>query len=163
MSARPSSFCASPLLGNPELALRDMRLADLSEVMAVERAAYEFPWTEGIFRDCLRVGYVCRLLESDGHPIGHGVMALGAGECHLLNICVHPAHQRHGLGKALVMHLLDVAREQRATMALLEVRRSNASAYRLYTGLGFDEIGLRRHYYPAHKGREDAIVLALAL
>jgi len=156
-------YRAAPLTEAPEPRVRNMRLGDIAKVMAVERAAYPFPWTEGIFRDCLRVGYCCRVVVQARALIGHGVMTLGAGECHLLNICIHPAQQRQGLGRALVQHLLDIARESEATMALLEVRRSNLAAYRLYTGLGFDEIGIRRHYYPTVKGREDAIVLAKAL
>lgn len=131
--------------------------------MSVERAAYEFPWTEGVFRDCLRAGYVCRILQEADHGIGHGVMTVGAGECHVLNICVHPSYQRRGFGRALTRHMLEIARSKKAQMALLEVRRSNLAAYRLYTDLGFNEIGMRRHYYPAHHGREDAIVLALEL
>ena len=83
-----------------------------------------------------------------------------AGECHLLNICVHPDYQRRGLGSALVSFLLDRARRMGARVALLEVRVSNAAGYRLYVKLGFDEIGVRKHYYPARHGREDAIILA---
>ena len=141
-------------------ALRVMRPEDLPFVMQVEHLAYEFPWTEGIFRDCLRVGYCCRVLEDEGRFAGHGVMVVTTGECHLLNVCIHPHYQRRGLGRQLLIHLLDVARKGRAKVALLEVRRSNAAAYALYNQLGFNEIGLRKNYYPGHRGREDALVLA---
>jgi [ribosomal protein S18]-alanine N-acetyltransferase len=144
--------------GQPRL--RPMREADLNAVIEVERASYEFPWTRAIFRDCLRVGYFCFVYEAPAALVGHGIMSVAAEECHLLNICVHPEHQRHGLGRALVNFLLSFARRKRAQVALLEVRVSNTAAYRLYTQLGFDEIGIRKDYYPARYGREDAIILA---
>lgn len=140
--------------------LRPMRETDLHAVLEVERAAYEFPWSRAIFRDCLRVGYHCFVYETAVGLVGHGIMSVGAEECHLLNICVHPDYQRRGLGRALVNFLLSFARRKRAHVALLEVRASNASAYKLYTQLGFDEIGIRKDYYPARYGREDAIILA---
>jgi len=140
--------------------LRPMREADLPAVLAVEQAAYEFPWTLAIFRDCLRVGYPCHVYEGPAGLIGHGVMSFAAGECHLLNVCIHPDYRRQGLGRSLVEYLLALARRRGAHVALLEVRISNVAAYRLYMSLGFDEIGLRESYYPARNGREDAIILA---
>ncbi len=140
--------------------LRAMHAADLPAVLEVEQSAYEFPWTLDIFRDCLRVGYDCYVLEGPDGLVGHGIMSVAAGECHLLNICVHPLYQRRGLGRALVEFLLKRAREKGARTALLEVRASNRVAHRLYTRLGFNEVGLRKGYYPARAGREDAIVLA---
>jgi len=133
---------------------------DLPAVMKVEDAAYEFPWTLPIFRDCLRVGCHCYVYEGPQGIAGHGIMSVAVGECHILNICVHPDHQRRGLGEGMVYFLLDLARQKKARMALLEVRVSNAAAYHLYTKLGFDEVGLRKNYYPARVGREDAIILA---
>lgn len=140
--------------------LRPMREVDLNAVLEVERAAYEFPWTRSIFRDCLRVGYHCFVYETGVGLAGHGIMSVGADECHLLNICIHPEFQRRGLGRALIRFLLTLARRKGAQVALLEVRVSNTSAYRLYTQMGFDEIGIRKDYYPARYGREDAIILA---
>jgi len=140
-----------------------MREADLPKVLAVERTAYEFPWTLGIFRDCLHIGYHCYVYQSPTGIIGYGVMSVAVGECHLLNICIHPDCQRRGLGRAMVEHLLKVARGRGARVALLEARVSNTPAYRLYTHLGFDEVGMRKKYYPAHNGREDAIILAREL
>lgn len=153
----------SAVVSLPQPSIRPMREADMSIALANEKAAYEFPWTLGIFRDCLRVGYQCHALELGGSVIGHGIMSIAAQECHLLNICVHPDYQRRGYGRALVLHLLDIARRKRAVMALLEVRVSNDAAYRLYTSLGFDEVGMRKNYYPAKRGREDAIILAFDL
>lgn len=143
--------------------LRDMQEADLPTIMAIERLAYEFPWTEGILRDCFRFGYVCKVYESRAGILGYGILSIGAGECHFLNICITPAQQQRGHGARLVKELLEIARQAHARSALLEVRASNIAAFRLYDKLGFNEIGVRKNYYPARSGREDALVLALEL
>lgn len=143
--------------------LRPLREADLPATLEVEQSAYEFPWTLAIFRDCLRVGYDCYVLEGAEGLLGHGIMSVAAGECHLLNICIHPLYQRRGLGQALVEFLLARARAKGARVALLEVRVSNVAAYRLYTKLGFNQAGIRKGYYPARRGREDALILAREL
>jgi [ribosomal protein S18]-alanine N-acetyltransferase len=143
--------------------LRDMLEADVPAVMAIERVAYEFPWTEGILRDCFRFGYTCKVYATSAGIIGYGIISIGAGECHFLNICIAPEHQRQGHGARLVSLLLQVARQRRASSALLEVRASNTAAFRLYHKLGFNEIGARKGYYPARVGREDALVLAREL
>lgn len=140
--------------------LRPMQETDLAAVLEVERSAYAFPWTRAIFRDCLRVGYSCFVYEGGHGLLGHGIMSVAAGECHLLNICIHPEYQRRGLGRALIEFLLKLARQRKARVALLEVRVSNRAAYTLYMKMGFDEIGIRKAYYPARYGREDAIILA---
>lgn len=150
----------SAVVSISEPRLRPMQEADVSAVLEIERAAYEFPWTRAIFRDCLRVGYICFVYEGVRGLLGHGIMSLAAGECHLLNICIHPQCQRRGLGRALVAYLLELARLRQATVALLEVRMSNRAAYNLYIKMGFDEVGMRKAYYPARSGREDAIILA---
>jgi ribosomal-protein-alanine N-acetyltransferase len=137
--------------------------ADLPQVVKIEHASYEYPWTFGIFRDCLRVGYQCYVYEGASGLVGHGVMSVAAGECHLLNICVHADWQRRGLGRQLVEFLLEAARAKGVTQALLEVRVSNTSAHHLYASLGFNEVGTRHHYYPGRDGREDAIILAREL
>jgi len=140
--------------------LRDMQEADVPAVLAIERVAYEFPWSEVILRDCFRFGYTCKVYESADGIIGYGIISIGAGECHFLNICIAPSLQRHGHGARLVAHLLQVARQAHARTALLEVRASNTAAFRLYDKLGFNEIGTRKGYYPAARGtREDALVL----
>ncbi len=150
----------SAVVAAPQPVIRAMTGLDLPKVIMVEEAAYEFPWTLPIFRDCLRVGCHCYVYEGPHGILGHGIMSVAVGECHILNICIHPEHQRRGLGEGLVHFLLDLARQKKARIALLEVRISNSAAYRLYTKLGFDEVGLRKAYYPAHHGREDAIILA---
>lgn len=144
--------------------VRLMREADVAAVLAVEEAAYEFPWTEGILRDCLRVGYSCWVLTTRDGISGHAVMSLmGPGECHVLNVCVRPDLQGHGLGRHLMNHLIDSARDLGMSMMLLEVRPSNEVAQALYASLGFNELGVRRDYYPARNGREDGLVMALEL
>jgi ribosomal-protein-alanine N-acetyltransferase len=143
----------------PEIQIRAMTEADLSAVVAVERSAYAFPWSEGIFRDCLRVGYTCRVVELAREVIGHGILSVGAGEAHILNICVREEFRCRGVGRRLMDYLLERARVSGMTEAFLEVRPSNTAAIRLYQSMGFRQVGLRRGYYQAVGGREDAAVL----
>ncbi|HEY3808367.1 MAG TPA: ribosomal protein S18-alanine N-acetyltransferase [Steroidobacteraceae bacterium] len=151
------------VVGLPGIAIRAMLEADLPEVVRVERASYAFPWTEGIFRDCLRVNYFCRVVEVGPALAGHGVMSVGAAEAHLLNICVDEVYRCRGIGGRLLKHLLRAAAMAGAAEAFLEARPSNLSAIRLYQSLGFRQIGIRRGYYQAIGGREDAIVLKRAI
>jgi ribosomal-protein-alanine N-acetyltransferase len=147
----------------PEVHIRPMMELDLPDVAAIEKRSYEFPWSENIFRDCLRVGYSCRALDMAGQIIGYGVMSLGAGEAHILNVCVRDEFRNLGFGKRLLEHLLERAAAAGVAEAFLEVRPSNLAAIRLYQKLGFEQIGIRRGYYQAPDGREDAIVLKLEL
>lgn len=140
--------------------IRPMEIMDIKRVMKVERAAYEFPWTPNIFRDCLRVGYYCCVIEDNTEVIGHAVMSYAVGECHILNVCILPEYQRLGMGKRVIKQLLEVGERNGARIAFLEVRLSNIAAYRLYESLGFTEVGIRKDYYPAEEGREDAMILA---
>ncbi|WP_369408901.1 ribosomal protein S18-alanine N-acetyltransferase [endosymbiont of Lamellibrachia barhami] len=153
----------SAQLDEPLLNLRLMAQSDLDEVLALEELVYEHPWSMGIFRDCLRSGYSCWALSLNERIIGYGVMSVVLDECHLLNICVHPEYQGLGLGRKIADRLLKLARQRGADTAFLEVRISNRSALKLYERIGFCEVGLRRGYYPAAKGREDAMVMALPL
>jgi ribosomal-protein-alanine N-acetyltransferase len=143
--------------------VRRMQLADLPDVLRNERQGYTHPWTEGIFRDCLRNGQECWLLMSSGQNVGHGILSVAAGESHLLNVCVHPDFQGHGFGRILVEHVLARARAGEASTIFLEVRPSNLAACELYDKLGFNEVGIRENYYPSKVGREDALVLAKEL
>src|SRR5215467_12844223 len=97
------------LLASPDLLIRPMRVADVAEVVAIERTSYQFPWSEGIFRDCLRVGYVCRVVTVGRQIIAYGVMSLGAGEAHILNVCVGEAFRCHGIGRRLLGALIERA------------------------------------------------------
>lgn len=143
--------------------LRPMREHDLDAVMAIERRAYPFPWTPGIFRDCLRAGYPAWVMRLDARIIGYGVVSVAAGEAHVLNVCIDPDEQGRGHGRHLFRALLCIARGEGAQRVFLEVRPSNPPAIALYHDEGFNEIGRRPRYYPAHEGREDAIVMALEL
>jgi ribosomal-protein-alanine N-acetyltransferase len=147
----------------PEVHIRPMMEIDLPDVAAIEQKSYAFPWSENIFRDCLRVGYTCRALDLSGQIIGYGVMSLGAGEAHVLNVCVRDEYRSLGFGRRLLEHLLERAQSSGVNEAFLEVRPSNLAAIRLYQRLGFEQIGIRRGYYQAPDGREDAIVLKLEL
>jgi len=141
-----------------------MREEDLLQVIAIEEEVYPFPWTLGIFQDCLRVGYCCWVMVLDKEVVGYGVMSVVIDESHILNLCVHPHRQSKGLGRRLLLRLLKIARQHGAETAFLEVRVGNQVALRLYESLGFVEIGRRRNYYPAQEGgREDALVMSLEL
>ncbi len=143
--------------------LRVMEVDDLSAVMEIECAAYEFPWSEGIFRDCMRVGYGCWVCQQNGVIQAYGVLSVTAGECHILNLCVKPQQQGKGLGRRMLAKILNLARLHDADTAILEVRPSNRQAVSLYLSEGFNEVGRRTRYYPARKGREDALILAKVL
>jgi [ribosomal protein S18]-alanine N-acetyltransferase len=136
-----------------------MHELDIPMVVAVEKAAYQFPWSEGIFRDCLRVGYVCRVIDVAGELGGYGIMSVGAGEAHILNVCVRAEYRCRGFARKTLLYLLDRARASGVQEAYLEVRPSNVAAARLYHSLGFEQVGIRRGYYQALMGREDACVL----
>ncbi len=143
--------------------MRPMRGEDIPAVMGVETAAYPHPWTEGIFRDCLRVGYCCWVLMASGEIVGYGVMSVAAGECHILNMCVHPQARRQGLGRRILRRLLASGRSRNADTAFLEVRASNRAALGLYSQEGFCKVGGRRGYYPLAADREDAVIMARPL
>ncbi len=157
-----NALAADTPLGAP-VSLRPMREDDLDTVHAVEIRSYEFPWTVGIFRDCLRADYPSWVLVQEGRIIGYFLMSIAAGEAHVLNICIDPARQGRGYGRHLLRALLHVARGRSAERVFLEVRPSNAGAIALYHSEGFNEIGRRPRYYPARDGREDALVMAIEL
>lgn len=141
-----------------------MHRSDLQSVLAIERVSYDFPWSEGIFRDCLRMGYSSWVTTNTlDEVLGYGLMSYAMDEAHILNICVAPDSRRLGIGAYLLDHLLQQARQREVEWVLLEVRKSNQAALLLYQNVGFHEIGERRNYYPALKGREDALVLGLRL
>jgi [ribosomal protein S18]-alanine N-acetyltransferase len=143
--------------------LSPMREADLDGVMAIEKAIYSHPWTRGNFVDSLNAGYECRCLWLGAELLGYFVLMVAAQEAHLLNLSISPANQRRGLGSGLLRDAADLARRLGARNVFLEVRPSNRGAQALYTRFGFRKIGTRRGYYPAHSGREDALVLTLPL
>lgn len=136
---------------------------DIEPVLAIEAQVYDFPWSDGIFRDCLRVGYSCWVTETAGEVSGYGVLSAGAGEAHILNFCIAPECQGQGLGLKLLNRLINLGRWHSARSIFLEVRPSNRRAIKVYTDRGFRVVGRRPNYYPASPGREDALVMALRL
>jgi len=160
MAVQPDSLKATRVRAEN---IREMTIDDLGRVIDIEIAAYEHPWTLGIFRDCLRVGYSCWVYEDNGTIVAYGIVMLSSAEAHVLNLCVHPDYQHRGIGRLLLNHLTHTARESGADTILLEVRQSNIIAIQLYLSSDFHELGTRAGYYPDHDGREDAIILAKSL
>ena len=141
-----------------------MREAHLPWVVDIERSAYTFPWTEGLFRDCLRVGYSAWVVtDTVNDVLGYGLMSMAVGEAHILNVCVSPDQRRRGLARYLMAHLTELARHAGVADMFLEVRAGNVAAQQLYAGLGFETVGRRKAYYPAPNGREDAWVMKRSL
>lgn len=137
-----------------------MRPGDLQAVADVEISSYKFPWSLGIFRDCLLAGYQSLVLDASGNISGYCIMSIAAGEAHLLNLCIHPSCQRLGYGRRLLVEALTRARQAGVETVFLEVRPSNEAAIKLYRSLGFRLIGRRPSYYQAERGREDAVIFA---
>lgn len=143
----------------PGVLIEPMEGADLDAVAALENDIAEFPWSRGHFSDCLKAGYSAWVLRADAALVGYAVLMMVVDEGHLLNIGVAANYQRRGLGRYLLEHVLMRTRESGGLSLLLEVRPSNHKALALYRRFGFGEIGRRKGYYPAHLGREDALVL----
>ena len=147
-------------MSDPGLWFRRMTLGDVDRVMKVEHEVYEFPWTDKIFSDCIRVGYYCWLALQRQNIVGHAVISVSAGESHMLNLSIAREYQRRGFGKEFIEFLIQQAQAKQAQTMLLEVRPSNTAAINCYNSAGFNEIGLRKDYYPAPEGREDALLFA---
>ncbi len=143
--------------------LREMRQADVAQIADIERQAYEYPWSPGIFRDCLLAGYLSLVIEQEGGIRAYAIVSVAAGEAHLLNLCVAVGSRRQGHGRQLLEVVLERARLAGVGRVYLEVRPSNEAAIALYAAHGFERVGLRRHYYRAGAGNEDAVVLARTL
>ena len=146
-----------------EYEFQPMKLEDVTEAHDIEAEATSFPWSKGVFYDSLQAGHECWVARGNQEILGHIVLSVAAGESHILTICVKKLFQRHGLGRALLLHGLECARLKGADVAFLEVRESNVGAYHLYQKEGFNEVGRRVGYYPAVSGREDALILACGL
>jgi ribosomal-protein-alanine N-acetyltransferase len=139
--------------------VRPMAREDLPRIHEIELASYEHPWSLGSFSDSLNAGYSMWVREADGDIIGYYAMMAAAGESHLLNLTIAPAWRRHGLGRDLLEHCLACACVHKADSMFLEVRISNTAAIGLYHASGFVDLAVRRAYYPAHEGREDALIM----
>ncbi|MBI5891247.1 MAG: ribosomal protein S18-alanine N-acetyltransferase [Nitrosomonadales bacterium] len=144
--------------------LRDMTEADLDAVLRIEREVHAHPWTQGNFSDALRSKYLCKVYESEADGmLGYAVLMLAVDEAELLDIAIAARYQRRGWGGRLLEEMMALARRHGMRRAVLEVRASNAAAIILYRNAGFTDIGLRRDYYPAENGREDAILMGREL
>lgn len=153
----------SAVIETPELSYRPMLVKDIDSVMHIEERAYPFPWSRAIFQDCINARYHCWVAELDGRFAGYAVFINAVEECHLLNLCVDPELQGCGYGRQLLNHVLAHAKEYQAACVFLEVRPSNANAVKLYESEGFNEVGIRKQYYPTSHGREDAVIYAKEL
>ena len=143
--------------------LRPMGVSDLDAIMAIERINFPFPWTEGNFKDSMNSGYMCLVMEQGKQLMGYAVLMMVLDEAHLLNISVAQSHQGQGWGRYLLVQMMEIGREKGGRNMFLEVRPSNHSALGLYESMGFNEMGIRPGYYPAHNGREDAVLMGMAL
>jgi ribosomal-protein-alanine N-acetyltransferase len=140
-----------------------MTASDLDAIMAIERVNFPFPWTEGNFKDSMNSGYMCLVMEQGKQLMGYAVLMMVLDEAHLLNISVAQSHQGQGWGRYLLVQMMAIGREKGGLNMFLEVRPSNHSALGLYESMGFNEMGIRPGYYPAHNGREDAVLMGMAL
>ena len=143
--------------------IRNLHKADLDRIIEIEHSAYPYPWSSGIFADCIRVGYDCSGLQVGTLLIGYAIQSQAAGESHLLNLCVAPDWQGSGYGTLLLDHAIRLARIQACDFMFLEVRPSNPVGMSLYERKGFSIVGERRDYYRTDKGRENALVMKLDL
>ncbi|EEF78517.1 ribosomal-protein-alanine acetyltransferase [Methylophaga thiooxydans DMS010] len=137
---------------------------DLAEVHGIETSANRFPWSVKNFSDSLDAGHHAWVyIDPYDVIIGFAIVQLVLDEAHLLNICVRPDMQGQGYGRRILEHIIDHAMSKSATLLVLEVRQSNQRAQSLYEQFGFNEMTVRRGYYPAEQGREDAILMGLDL
>jgi ribosomal-protein-alanine N-acetyltransferase len=148
---------------NPQYQFRPMTEEDLDAIMEIEPLIYSHPWSRGNFSDSLISGYPSWVLEDEKKMIGYALMMMVLDEAHLLNLSIAKTHQKQGLGRLLLEHMIAIAKKHDAANMFLEVRPSNISAIALYENIGFNEMAVRRGYYPAHDGREDAVLMGLAL
>ena len=146
-----------------QILIRAMTHEDLSLVSDIERRSYEFPWSHGVFRDCLLAGYQCMVLERSGEVAGYSVLSVAAGEAHILNICIDSTYRSMSYGERLLDELLFRARSMSVREIFLEVRPSNMHALALYKKKDFHKVANRPAYYQASEGREDADVLVKKL
>jgi len=138
---------------------RPMRMSDIDLVVKNEKAAYPFPWSRRIFTDCIRAGYQCWVMANKKTIVAHGVLSVAIGESHLLTLCVHPSVQREGYGRKVLSLLLERAKNLKAEVCFLEVRRSNIGAISLYESMGFSVVSERKNYYPNGGNNEDALIM----
>lgn len=136
---------------------------DLPAVQRIELAAHIFPWSDRVFKDCIRSGYYLDGAFDGPKLLGFSVVMPILNEWHLLNLCVDPKSQRQGVGRLLLEYMIEQAKKSKVSSLWLEVREGNLAARQLYAAYGFMQVGTRKAYYPAKQGREDALVLTSTL
>lgn len=151
------------MAGPAGMTLRPMVVEDLPDALAIERQVQFAPWSEKLFRDGLERGHDGVVaVDAAGRVAGFSVVQYILDEAHLLDIAVDPGRQGQGIGRYLLDNLVQVAAKRNCSMIFLEVRAGNTRAIDLYRQSGFNEIGLRKNYYPAPDGRkEHAVMMAL--
>ncbi len=137
--------------------------ADLTRAFEIEQASHAFPWSEKTLATNQGERYLNLKLEQQGKMVGFAIVQTVLDEATLFNIAIDPAHQRQGLGRILLEEILSQLEARDVFTLWLEVRASNRGAISLYESLGFNEVSIRRNYYPAASGREDAIIMALPI
>jgi ribosomal-protein-alanine N-acetyltransferase len=150
-------------VAEPPAIIRVMVHEDLKQTSDIERRSYDFPWSHGVFRDCLLAGYNCIVIERVDLVVGYAILSVAAGEAHILNLCVDPKHRHLRYGERLLDEVLIRARRADVNEIFLEVRPSNTAAIALYKKKGFHQVTQRPAYYQAKDGREDAAVLCKVL
>jgi len=155
-----SSLSATSVVNETSLRVTKMEIGDLPGVCEIEARAYQFPWKHAVFADCLGAGYSCHLIWDKKQLLGYSLVAVAAGEAHLLNLCIDPDRQGCGYAGWFLKVILRTTAELDALTVYLEVRPSNRAALALYRTFGFEQIGLRKNYYRAESRCEDAIVLS---
>ncbi len=145
--------------------IREMRLDDLKQVIRIEHEIFLFPWSLINFSDSIKAGYHCRVLvQADTDKVmGYGILMLGPDEAHVLTLGIGVSWQNQGWGGYLLRYFIKFAAQHQMKSVLLDVRQSNIGAANLYQRLGFRQIAVRKGYYPAMCGREDALVMRLEL
>lgn len=143
------------------LQVKAIEESDLDAVIDIENQSHIHPWSRSVFRDCLRVSYICDMFTLDKVIVVYGVMSIAAGESHIFNVCVNIEYRQQGYGNKMMQHLLQIAKDKNANIAFLEVRPSNTVAVSLYKKIGFETSGIRKDYYPTENGREDALIMTL--
>lgn len=146
-----------------ELTVRPLVTEDLPKMLDIERLCHSYPWAEGVFLDCFKPNYRLWGACLGDSLVGYAVVTYILDEAHLLNLCVHPSARGHGIGKRLLRHLVAEGLRENVNQVLLEVRKSNSVACKLYRKEGFEEVGRRPGYYPAPSGREDARIMSLLI
>jgi ribosomal-protein-alanine N-acetyltransferase len=150
------------MVSSQSIVLRAMTTADITAVCAIEQQVQYAPWTEKLFSDSLE-RHVCWVVQKDQQVVGFFVVQFIVDEAHLLNIAVDPTQQKQGIGRLLLDNVQQQAMIKKASTIFLELRATNQRALALYQMAGFNEIGLRKNYYPAAQGKEDAVIMALML